>query len=202
MAVKIQDPATGKVYHSIKALAKERGLNVSTVYQRLARGYSSEVALANQHLGHTPARDHTGACFPTTAAMCRHWGIPATCFWQRFHLRGWTLERSLTEPVAPSNAVGHHGSGSGGPHGRAVEIDGVKYASIREAAKARGVNVATVYQRLGRHEPIEAALRPSRGRFFVWYKGKCYFTKIQLARELGLPVGKVDALEGVTYESK
>lgn len=202
MAVKIQDPDTGKVYHSIKALAKERGLDVSTVYQRLARGYSPDVAFSSLNLGHTPARDHTGASFPTTVAMCRHWGIPASCFRQRFDIRGWPLERALTEPVAPGNAAGHRGSGSGGPRARPVEVDGVKYASIREAAKAYGVNVATVYQRLGRHEPIEMALRPSRGRFFVWYKGKCYFTKIQLARELGLPVGKVDALEGVTYESK
>lgn len=200
MAVKIQDPATGKVYHSIKALAKERGLDVSTVYQRLARGYSPDVAFSSLNLGHTPARDHTGASFPTIVAMCRYWGIPASCFRQRFYIRSWTLERSLTEPVAPGNAAGHHGSG--GPRARSVEVDGVRYASIREAAKAYGVNVATVYQRLGRHEPIEMALRPSRGRFFVWYRGRRYFTKIQLARELGLPVSKIEFLEGVTYESK
>lgn len=200
MAVKIKDPDTGKDYQSVKALAKERGLNIGTVYQRLNRGCSLEVAFARINLHYTPSRDHTGACFPTTAAMCRHWGIPVACFRSRFDRSGWSLERALTEPVIPSNAAGHQGNG--GPHGRAVEVDGVKYASIREAAKARGVNVATVYQRLGRHEPIEAALRPSRGRFFVWYKGRRYFTKIQLARELGLPVGKVDALEGVTYESK
>ena len=88
----------------------------------------------------------------------------------------------------------------------AVEIKdpetGKYYPSVKALAKERGLDVSTVYQRLGRHEPIEMALRPSRGRFFVWYKGKRYFTKIQLARELGLPVGKVDALEGVTYESK
>lgn len=200
MTVKIQDPATGKVYHSIKALAKERGLDVSTVYQRLNRGCSLEVAFTRVNLHHTPSRDHTGACFPTTAAMCRHWGIPVACFRSRFDIRGWSLERALTEPVIPSNAAGHHGNG--GPHGRAVEVNGVRYASLKEAARAYGVNVATVYQRLGRHEPIEMALRPSRGRLFVWYKGKRYFTKIQLARELGLPVRKVDALDGVTYESK
>lgn len=200
MTVKIQDPATGKVYHSIKALAKERDLDVSTVYQRLNRGCSLEVAFARVNLHYTPSRDHTGACFPTTAAMCRHWGIPVACFRSRFDIRGWSLERALTEPVIPSNAAGHHGNG--GPHGRAVEVNGVRYASLKEAARAYGVNVATVYQRLGRHEPIEMALRPSRGRLFVWYKGKRYFTKIQLARELGLPVRKVDALDGVTYESK
>lgn len=200
MTVKIQDPATGKVYHSIKALAKERGLDVGTVYQRLACGCSLEVAFTRVNLHHTPSRDHTGACFPTTAAMCRHWGIPVACFRSRFDIRGWSLERALTEPVIPSNAAGHHGNG--GPHGRAVEVNGVRYASLKEAARAYGVNVATVYQRLGRHEPIEMALRPSRGRLLVWYKGKRYFTKIQLARELGLPVRKVDALEGVTYESK
>lgn len=200
MTVKIQDPATGKVYHSVKALAQERGLDVSTVYQRLNRGCSLEVAFARVNLHYTPSRDHTGARFPTTAAMCRHWGIPVACFRSRFDIRGWSLERALTEPVIPSNAAGHHGNG--GPHGRAVEVNGVRYASLKEAARAYGVNVATVYQRLGRHEPIEMALRPSRGRLFVWYKGKRYFTKIQLARELGLPVRKVDALDGVTYESK
>lgn len=200
MAVEIKDPETGKYYPSVKALAEERGLNVITVYQRLNRGCSLEVAFARINLHHTPSRDHTGACFPTTAAMCRHWGIPAACFRSRFVIRGWSLERSLTEPVAPSNAAGHHCQGN--PSCRPVVVNGVKYTSIRKAAEAHGVKVSTVYARLERHEPIEAALRPSRGRFFVWYKGRRYFTKIQLARELGLPVGKVDALEGVTYESK
>ena len=192
MAIKITDPVSGVVYTSVKALAEARGCNVCTVYQRLARGDSLEVALARVNLHHTPSRDHTGASFPTIVAMCRHWGIPAACFRSRFVIRGWSLERSLTEPVAPSNAAG--------PHGRAVEVDGVKYASIREAARAYGVNVATVYQRLGRHEPLADALRPSRGRLAVRYKGRRYFTKVQLARELGLPVGKIDFLEGVTYE--
>lgn len=198
MAIKITDPVSGVVYPSVKAMAKERGLDVSTVYQRLARGCSLEVAFARVNLHHTPSRDHTGACFPTTAAMCQHWGIPVACFRSRFDVRGWSLERALTEPVLPSNAAGHHGNG--GPHGRAVEVNGVKYASIREAAKAHGVNVSTVYARLERHEPLADALRPSRGRLAVWYKGRRYFTKVQLARELGLPVGKIDFLEGVTYE--
>lgn len=198
MAVKIKDPETGNVYPSVKALAEARGCNVCTVYQRLARGDSLEVALAHVNLHHTPSQDHTGASFPTIVAMCRHWGIPAACFRQRFYIRGWPLERALTEPVAPGNAAGHHGSGGG--CARSVEVDGVRYASIREAARAYGVNVATVYQRLERHEPIEMALRPSRGRLLVWYKGKRYFTKLQLARELGLQVSKIDFLDGVTYE--
>lgn len=198
MAVKIKDPETGNVYPSVKALAEARGCNVCTVYQRLARGDSLEVALARVNLHHTPSQDHTGASFPTTAAMCRHWGIPATCFWQRFYLRGWTLERALTEPVAPGNAAGHRGSG--GRCGRSVEVNGVRYAGIREAAKAHGVNVSTVYARLERHEPLADALRPSRGRLAVWYKGRRYFTKVKLAHELGLPVSKIDFLDGVTYE--
>lgn len=196
MTVKIKDPETGRDYPSVKALAEARGCNVCTVYQRLARGDSLEVALARVNLHHTPSRDHTGASFPTIAAMCRHWGIPAACFRSRFSIRGWSLERSLTEPVAPSNAAGHHGSGGS----RAVVVNGVRYASIREAAKAHGVNVSTVYARLERHEPLADALRPSRGRLVVRYKGRRYFTKVKLARELGLPVGKIDFLEGVTYE--
>lgn len=198
MAIKVTDPVSGVVYPSVKALAKERGLDVSTVYQRLARGDSLEVALTRVNLHHTPSRDHTGASFPTIVAMCRHWGIPVACFRSRFVIRGWPLERSLTEPVAPSNAAGHHCHGN--PCCRAVVVNGVKYASIREAAKAHGVNVSTVYARLERHEPLADALRPSRGRLAVWYKGRRYFTKVQLARELGLPVSKIDFLEGVTYE--
>ena len=198
MAVKIKDPETGIVYPSVKALAEARGCNVCTVYQRLARGDSLEVALAHVNLHHTPSQDHTGASFPTIVAMCRHWGIPAACFRSRFVIRGWSLERSLTEPVAPSNAAGHHCQGS--PSCRPVVVNGVKYTSIRKAAEAHGVKVSTVYARLERHEPLADALRPSRGRLAVWYKGRRYFTKVQLARELGLPVGKVDAMEGVTYE--
>ena len=198
MAVKLKDPETGNVYPSVKALAEAHGCNVCTVYQRLARGDSLEVALARVNLHHTPSKDHTGACFPTRAAMCAHWGIPVACFRSRFVIRGWSLERSLTEPVAPSNAAGHHCHGN--PSCRPVVVNGVKYTSIRKAAEAHGVNVSTVYARLERHEPLADALRPSRGRLAVWYKGRRYFTKVQLARELGLPVGKVDALEGVTYE--
>ena len=200
MTIKITDPVSGVVYPSVKAWAEAHGVNVSTVYARLERHEPLADALrpSRVNLHHTPSRDHTGACFPTTAAMCRHWGIPVACFRARFDIRGWSLERALTEPVLPSNAAGHHGNG--GPHGRAVEVDGVKYASIREAAEAHGVNVSTVYARLERHEPLADALRPSRGRLAVWYKGRRYFTKVQLARELGLPVGKIDFLEGVTYE--
>lgn len=198
MAVKIKDPETGNVYPSVKAFAEAHGCNVCTVYQRLARGASLEVAIARVNLHHTPSRDHTGACFPTLAAMCAHWGIPVACFRLRFDIRGWSLERSLTEPVAPSNAAGHHCHGN--PSFRPVVVNGVKYTSIRKAAEAHGVNVSTVYARLERHEPLADALRPPRGRLAVWYKGKRYFTKVQLARELGLPVGKIDFLEGVTYE--
>lgn len=198
MAVEIKDPETGKIYPSVKALAEAHGCNVCTVYQRLARGCSLEVAFTRVNLHHTPSQDHTGASFPTTAAMCRHWGIPAACFRSRFDIRGWSLERSLTEPVAPSNAAGHRCHGN--TRGRAVVVNGVSYASIREAAKAHGVNVSTVYARLERHEPLADALRPSRGRLAVWYKGRRYFTKVKLAHELGLPVSKIDFLEGVTYE--
>lgn len=198
MAVKVKDPETGNVYSSVKALAEARGCNVCTVYQRLSRGDSLEVALARVNLHHTPSRDHTGACFPTRAAMCAHWGIPVACFRSRFVIRGWSLERSLTEPVAPSNAAGHHCPGN--PSCRPVVVNGVKYTSIRKAAEAHGVNVSTVYARLERHEPLADAFRPSRGRLVVRYKGRRYFTKVQLARELGLPVSKIDFLEGVTYE--
>ena len=76
MTVKIKDPETGKDYPSVKAFAEAHGCNVCTVYQRLARGCSLEVALARVNLHHTPSQDHTGARFPTTAAMCRHWGHP------------------------------------------------------------------------------------------------------------------------------
>lgn len=79
-------------------------------------------------------------------------------------------------------------------------VSGVVYPSVKAWAEAHGVNVSTVYARLERHEPLADALRPSRGRLAVWYKGRRYFTKVQLARELGLPVGKIDFLEGVTYE--
>lgn len=198
MTVKIKDPETGKDYPSVKAFAEAHGCNVCTVYQRLARGCSLEVAFTRVNLHHTPSQDHTGARFPTTAAMCRHWGIPAACFRSRFYIRGWSLERSLTEPVAPSNAAGHRARGTRRAH--VLMVDGVEYQSIREAAKAYGVNVSTVYARLERHEPLADAFRPSRGRLVVRYKGRRYFTKVKLARELGLPVSKIDFLEGVTYE--
>lgn len=196
--IKIPDPDTGVVYPSIKAAAEARGLKCCTVYQRLACGCSPEVALSRGNLHHTPSQDHTGARFATTADMCRHWGIPADCFRQRFEIRGWTLERSLTEPVGRSNAAGHRVKGTRRAH--VLIVDGVEYPSIREAAKAFGVNPLTVYNRLARHDPIKKALRPSRGKLGVWYKGVHYHTKLQLAMGLKIPVNKLDFLEGVSYD--
>lgn len=196
--IKITDPDTGVVYPSIKAAAEARGLKLCTVYQRLASGCSPEVALSGGNLHHTPSQDHTGARFATTADMCQHWGIPVDCFRQRFEIRGWTLERSLTEPVGRSNASGHRVKGTRRAH--VLIVDGVEYPSIREAAKAFGVNLSTVYNRLARHDPVKKALRPSRGKLGVWYKGVHYHTKLQLARELQIPVNKLDFLEGVSYD--
>lgn len=196
--IKITDPDTGVVYPSIKAAAESRGLKLCTVYQRLASGCSPEVALTRGNLHHTPSQDHTGAQFATTADMCRRWGIPVDCFRQRFEIRGWTLERSLTEPVGRSNASGHRVKGTRRAH--VLIVDGVEYPSIREAAKAFGVNTSTVYNRLARHDPVKKALRPSRGKLGVWYKGVHYHTKLQLARELQIPVNKLDFLEGVSYD--
>lgn len=196
--IKITDPDTGVVYPSIKAAAEARGLKLCTVYQRLASGCSPVVALSCGNLHHTPSQDHTGARFATTADMCRHWGIPVDCFRQRFEIRGWTLERSLTEPVGRGNASGHRVKGTRRAH--VLIVDGIEYPSIREAAKAFGVNQSTVYNRLARHDPIKKALRPSRGKLGVWYKGVHYHTKVQLARELEIPVNKLDFLEGVSYD--
>lgn len=196
--IKITDPDTGVVYPSIKAAAEARGLKLCTVYQRLASGCSPEVALSRGNLHHTPSQDHTGARFATTADMCQHWGIPVDCFRQRFEIRGWTLERSLTEPVGRSNASGHRVKGT--PRAHVLIVDGVEYPSIREAAKAFGVNLSTVYNRLARHDPVKKALRPSRGKLGVWYKGVHYHTKLQLARELQIPVNKLDFLSGVSYD--
>lgn len=196
--IKITDPDTGVIYPSIKAAAEARGLKLCTVYQRLASGCSPEVALSGGNLHHTPSQDHTGARFATTADMCRRWGIPVDCFRQRFEIRGWTLERSLTEPVGRSNASGHRVKGTRRAH--VLIVDGVEYPSIREAAKAFGVNTSTVYNRLSRHDPVKKALRPSRGKLGVWYKGVHYHTKLQLARELQISVNKLDFLEGVSYD--
>lgn len=196
--IKITDPDTGVVYPSIKAAAEARGLKCCTVYQRLACGCSPEVALSRGNLHHTPSQDHTGARFATTADMCQHWGIPVDCFRQRFEIRGWTLERSLTEPVGRSNASGHRVKGTRRAH--VLIVDGIEYPSIREAAKAFGVNPLTVYNRLARHDPVKKALRPSRGKLGVWYKGVHYHTKLQLARELQIPVNKLDFLSGVSYD--
>lgn len=196
---KITDPDTGVVYSSIKAAAEARGLKLCTVYQRLAGGCSPEVALSRGNMQHTPSKDHTGACFPTRAAMCRHWGISADCFRQRFDINGWPLERALTEPVGKGNAAGHHVRGECRAH--PIVVEGVEYPSVSAAAKAYGVSVATVYNRLHRHDPVDRAFRPARKiRLALWYKGRRYFTRMQLARELNLPVSKIDFLEGVTYE--
>ena len=196
---KFKDPDTGVVYPSLADAARARGIKISTVYSRLANGYSPEVALHRGNIHHTPSKDHTGACFPTRAAMCRHWGISVDCFRQRFDINGWSLARALTEPVGKGITAGHHVRGECRAH--PIVVEGVEYPSVRAAAKAYGVSVATVYNRLHRHDPVDRAFRPARKiRLALWYKGRRYFTRMQLARELNLPVSKIDFLEGVTYE--
>lgn len=196
---KVTDPDTGVVYPSLADAAKARGIKISTVYSRLANGYPPEVALHRGNMQHTPSKDHTGACFPTRAAMCAHWGISVDCFRQRFDICGWPLERALTEPVGKGNAAGHRVRGECRAH--PIVVEGVEYPSVSAAAKAYGVSVATVYNRLHRHDPVDLAFRPARRiRLALWYKGRRYFSRLHLARELNLPVRKIDFLEGVAYE--
>lgn len=196
---KFTDPDTGVVYPSMSDAARAYGVPVCTVYARLAKGYSPEVALHRGNIHHTPSKDHTGACFPTRAAMCRHWGISVDCFRQRFDICGWPLERALTEPVGQGHAKGHRVRGRHSAH--PIVVEGVEYPSVRAAAEAYGVSVSAVYNRLNRHDPVDRAFRPARKiRLALWYKGRRYFTRMQLARELNLPVSKIDFLEGVTYE--
>lgn len=146
---KFTDPDTGVVYPSMSDAARAYGVPVCTVYARLARGYSPEVA--------------------------------------------------LTEPVGQGHAKGHRVRCGHSAH--PIVVEGVEYPSVRAAAKAYGVNVSTVYNRLNRHDPVDRAFRPARKiRLALWYKGRRYFTRMQLARELNLPVRKIDFLEGVTYE--
>ena len=54
-----------------------------------------------------PSTDHTGATFPSTAAMCRHWGVDVHLYNARRN-KGWSVRRALTEPVAESMEVTDH----------------------------------------------------------------------------------------------
>lgn len=43
-----------------------------------------------------PCTDHLGNQFPTTTAMCEHWGVPRATYNSRLR-KGWSVEEALTD---------------------------------------------------------------------------------------------------------
>lgn len=189
----VKDPETGKVWPSMKALAASKGVKICTFHRRRSRGkLSLEMSLFVGNMKLTPAVDHLGNRYASLRAMAAAYGVKYKLFLARINMLGWSLEGALTTPVRPRGAGRAH----------RITINGVEYASVCAAAKAHGLSPATVSARLRHKCTPEQAVRPVSLGAAVVYDGRRYFTKVQLACELGLPVGKVDALEGVTYESK
>jgi hypothetical protein len=91
--------------------------------------------------------DHIGNSFPSKKAMCEHYGIPITVYHSRIRL-GWSMEKSLTEPIAdvPGNTK------------TATDHTGQKFRSISEMCKAWNITRSLYNIRIKSGCSIEEAL--------------------------------------------
>lgn len=103
--VKRQRPTvdhTGRRFPTFRALCAAWGQPEKRAAKRLAKGWQLKDALTAPPMkpwAPAPCTDHTGRQFPSQGAMCEAWSIARDLFCNRIRLRGWSLERALTEPA-------------------------------------------------------------------------------------------------------
>lgn len=112
MSKKVTDPVSGFVYPSLAAYARAYGVSASRVRERLLSGYAADIAVYPGSLTGVYSTDHTGRNFSSRKDMFAAWGIPYGTGCQRLYT-GWSIERTLTSPVAipprPRRSVGGNG---------------------------------------------------------------------------------------------
>lgn len=93
----------GNEYKSMNDMLNHYGITyVPFMYRIQVMKLSLEDALTrpcNSNLATAiRCKDHLGNEFESKVAMCAHWNIPRTVFFRR-QRQGWSLEKSLTEPL-------------------------------------------------------------------------------------------------------
>lgn len=112
---------------------------------------------------------YTGRLYPSLYALAKAHDLYPQTVTHRLQ-QGLSLHDALTFPqgkriVASRDhrpLVPRRDPSKPGRPGTAVTVDGVEYASVKEAAHAHGVHPATVATRLRKGEPLVLALRPAK----------------------------------------
>lgn len=99
----------GNHFESKAAMLKHYGLCQTAFNYRINKLHMSLVdALTQPHTEHKSTAiectDHLGNKFHSKAEMCDYWRMPRVVFFRRIR-DGWSLEKSLTEPIKNSNPI-------------------------------------------------------------------------------------------------
>lgn len=102
---------------------------------------------------------------------------------------GWSVERAITTPSLKYNYTFQPGSGTA----RKVEVEGKKYRSIAEAARAYNLTPESVVASLKLGQTIEQALNLEKRNLFstIIYKGKKYDNLRELASYLNFDFNRL-----------
>ncbi|MDB2423892.1 GIY-YIG nuclease family protein [Paracoccaceae bacterium] len=130
-------PSLGKKFKSIAEAARHFQIEAGTIFHRLNKGYSPEQCVGIERLNwSSPVWTEVkvdGMSFSTIKEAAAHFGQPANRVRNRIH-RGWPIEKALkTSYVSRS---------------KPVEINGVQYLSIRQAANKIGISHGSLTARL------------------------------------------------------
>ena len=88
----------GRVFPTIKLMAKKNGVSYAAIMYRIKKGNSPEEALIhllNEAKDSKSVEDHLGNSFTTKVRMLEYWGVKYDTFRDRLK-RGWSLEEALT----------------------------------------------------------------------------------------------------------
>lgn len=123
-----------------------------------------------------PVTGPDGIRYESGAAMSRAYGLDPALVAGRLH-NGWSPAEALNIPV---NA-----------HFNVVTYKGVTYPSLREAARALGLNINVVYSRYRKGLLIEDVLAPTptpRRRVIKDHTGRVFKNTTEMCRHWGIPL--------------
>jgi len=178
----------GKEYPSISDAAKAYNLSLNTVRSRLRLGWSIDEAFgvkSRKHKGKTLIVN--GKEYPSISDAAKSYGLPVRTVRARLRL-GWDVNKAFNTKTDIER--------SNNTKGKTIVLEGKKYLSISDAAKAYNLPLVTVSARMKRGWSIEEAFgikpRKHKGKTLI-VNGKEYSSISDAARSYGLPVGTVIA---------
>lgn len=160
-------------------------------YSELLKQEFKEVARRDTYkngLNSTPGGETTGdprsikvqgQTFPTLTSAAEFFGVDESVIRSRLDVLGWTIEQAVGIAPRPTDW---------GP--KAVELQGVMYPSLKDAAKAYGLAYSKVHLRMSRYNwtleqafELEDIERPPGIPQKIEFRGKSYNSRGALARD-------------------